>query len=117
MGTIQHKAVLVTGSDYTEKCFTKAYNKAKKLFPKQLISNKLEGVTNGYSSFLVAPCGSKLGWNEDVDHTDSIKEFVDFLEGLKYDDGSTSVKYVYVTFGELGLTVEDYMGHDIYEEE
>lgn len=117
MGTIQHKAVLVTGSDFGEMRLTTAHKKAKELFPKQLVSDILEAVTNGYGSFFIAPCGSKIGWPDEDSHQDSINKLVEFLEELKYEDGSTSVKYLYVTFGELGLTVQDYMGHDVYEDE
>lgn len=112
MGTMQHKAMVVTGIDHGENKLTKAYKKARKLFPKQLVSKRLPALTNGYESFLIAPSGSKVGWNPDVDHETAMKEFVEYLETLKYSDGSTSVKYVYLTFGELGLTIEDYMGHD-----
>lgn len=112
MGTIQHKAIIVTGLDHNEKRFTCAHNKAKKLFP-GLVSKKIRGVTNGYESFLVAPCGSNLWWPEDTGHQESLDKFIEFLESLKYEDGSTSVQYVYTTFGEQGLTVQDHMGHDI----
>lgn len=99
--------------DGTENRFSAAYNKAKKLFPK-LVSRRIKGLTNGYDSFFVGSSGSKEWWPTDDEYQANMKELIEFLEDLKYEDGSTSVKYVYITFGELGLTVKDYMGHDLH---
>ena len=115
MGMIQHKVMVVTGSDYGRyKPLSRAHNKAKKLFA-GLVSRRIRGLTNGYESFLVASCGSQLGWSEDSLHQERLDNFIEFLESLKYEDGSTSVGYVYATFGDVGLTIRDHLGHEIDE--
>jgi hypothetical protein len=106
MGTIQHKTIIVTGSNFKpENKLTKAHKKATKLFP-DLVSPRIKSLTNGYESFLIAPCGSKLGWETDSDHDLAIEKFIGYLNSLKYEDGSTSVEYVYISFGELGTKLE-----------
>lgn len=107
MGTIHHTAIIVTGSDFSDNAFTKAYAEAKRIFPEHLVSEMGKKVTNGYSTFTVHPCGSKIGWDTSNQHLASVDDFVSFLNSLKYEDGSTSVPYVVVSFGELGLQVRD----------
>jgi len=115
MGNVQHKTIVVTGFDSGRiKRFTRAHNKAKILFP-GLVSRRIRGVTNGYESFLVASCGSQLGWSEDSLHQGRLDNFIEFLESLKYEDGSTNVGYVYATVGDVGLTIRDHLGHEIDE--
>ena len=117
MGIMQHKALIVTGLQSTgDARVKKARTKALKLFPKESVSKLCGMGINGYTSFFIAPCGSKVGWNPDVEHEESLGNFIEYLESLKYEDGSTCVKYVYVTFGELGLTVQDYMGNEFFAE-
>jgi hypothetical protein len=66
MGYIRHNAIIVTGSDCTDiggKHDTlAARDKAIDLgLP---CSEIVRGTTNGYTSFLIAPDGSKEGWQE-----------------------------------------------------
>lgn len=117
MGTIQHKAMIVTGYDFgRERKLSQTYTKAKKLFPKELISLKPKKVMNGYASFTIMPCGSKLGWELDQEHDKSIRELMNYIDNLRDEDGSNAVEYVYITFGELGLTTDTNVYYDCNEE-
>lgn len=72
---------------------------------------------NGYKSFMVAPCGSKIGWEQSNDFLEAVDQFIGFLDKLKYEDGSTSVQYVRIDYGEMGLQVQDYRGNDLTAED
>jgi hypothetical protein len=53
---------------------------------------------NGYQSFLVAPDGSKEGW-QDSDEGDVARDAIKaYLRSLAYDDGSTRFGWVEVQF-------------------
>jgi hypothetical protein len=60
MGYIRHDAIIVTTWD--AKRLGKARDKALELG--LLATEIIEGVVNGYVSFLIAPDGSKEGWPE-----------------------------------------------------
>lgn len=119
MGTIHHTALVVTGSDYNfgpkkdHNQLTKAHKKAVQLFGKDLVSPIIGPVTNGYLSFIVSPSGSKLGWDTAQEHERAMDEMIGHLEGIRYEDGSTCVKYVKVSYGELGLQVSDWRGNEL----
>ena len=81
MGYICHHAIVVTGWGDRIKA---AHAKAKELQP--CVSELVEGINN-YSTFLVAPDGSKEGW-EDSDKGDASRDaFVAWLR-LQWEDGS-----------------------------
>lgn len=104
MGTIHHTAVIVTSFD--EKALKKAFKKALSLFGDDSVSEFVGTGMNGYSSFLVAPCGSKLGWEMSDDHLENIDKLVNFLDTMAFDDGSSVISYVKVSYGEHGLQTE-----------
>jgi len=60
MGYIRHDAIVVTGSDYNSS-LADARDKAIELG--LLCSPIVDGAVNGYLSFLIAPDGSKEGWD------------------------------------------------------
>ena len=115
MGTIHHTAVVVTGPE--DKRLTKAHKKAIKLFGKDSVTKLCGQGVNGYLSFMVAPTGSKMGWETQNTYLKNVDIFVKFLETFKYEDGSTSVKFVKLSYGELGLDVFDYRGNELYAED
>lgn len=123
MGTIHHTALVVTGSDYEfgkeeeNNLLTKAHKKAVKLFGKELVSPIVGPVTNGYMSFFVSPSGSKLGWDTAQEHEKAMDEMVGHLDSIRYEDGSTCVKYVKVSYGECGLEVQDWRGYDLFADD
>jgi hypothetical protein len=109
MGYIRHHAIVVTGWD--EK-FERAHAKAVELFKdiarnvlhrkegRSLVSPIIPGIVNGYKSFFVAPDGSKEGWEESDNANTARDRFVEYLRAQANDDGSTSLRYVEVQFGD-----------------
>lgn len=110
MGYIRHHAIIVTS--YSEKLITEVHGEAKKAFnnayedrsfiesPEELVSPIVESITNGYYSFFIAPDGSKEGW-EESDYGDMArKRVIDFIDSLAYEDGSNSVSYAELFYGD-----------------
>lgn len=126
MGTIHHTALVVTGSDYDfgdkfpekeKNLLTKSHQKAIKLFGKEQVSDIIGSGMNSYKSFFISPSGSKVGWPEAGKHEEAMEEMVGFLLSIRYDDGSTCVKFAKVGYGELGLDVTDWRGNELYAED
>jgi hypothetical protein len=96
MGRIWHHAIVV--SSYMEDLIRRAHLKAESLGCNCTDVTR-EGV-NGWASFLVAPDGSKEGW-PDSDEGDARRDsFISWLDAQRYEDGSTSLYWVEVSFGE-----------------
>lgn len=104
MGIIQHNAVLATTWDVKQ--YTKAYEWIRRL---DLSSQKqfLIGVPliNGEVTIVLVPDGSKEGWNSSRDGDILRASFIQFLNEQKYDNGSSSWKWVEVAYGELGVQI------------
>ena len=112
MGTIQHKAMLVTSCDLKQ--LKKAHTKALKLFDKSNVTKITGCGMNGYKTFVIVPCGSKLEWPEDVEHDESMAKFKEYCDDkFTYEDGSSAISRVLVNYGELGLQAEDDKGHQL----
>lgn len=104
MGYMKHHAIIVTSWD--EKYLKPAHDKAVDLFyPIADVTEMTSPAMNGFTSFMVAPDGSKEGW----DHSDrgdrARDEFVQWLRDQAYDDGSSAYGWVEVQF-------DDDEGHD-----
>ena len=56
-------------------------------------------MVNGSRSFLVAPDGSKEGWLESATGDAMRSEFVAYLRSLAYEDGSTPLSWVELSYG------------------
>lgn len=97
MGYIKHDAILVTS--WNEELFKKAYSKAIIVFG-ALVSDIVDSQTNRYKTFMVAPDGSKEGWELSDAYDKKREEFVEYLESLSYGDGSSSIDYVWVWYDE-----------------
>jgi hypothetical protein len=65
-----------------------------------LVSGIVPAIANGYGSFLVAPDGSKEGWDESANGDLLRDRIVAYLETCRHGDGSTSFDYVEVQFGD-----------------
>lgn len=95
MGHMRHNAIIVTSWD--KDLLIEAHTVAKKNF-KQITPITPEAV-NGYVSFLIAPDGSKEGW----DHSDrgdrARATFLRWLNSRRYDDDSITLDWIEVQFG------------------
>ena len=96
MGYMRHHAIIVTSWD--EELLKKAHDKAVTIF------NQVAPITptdiNGYVSFMVAPDGSKEGWAESEMGDDKRNELTEWIESQRYSDGSMSIDYVEIQFGD-----------------
>lgn len=97
MGYMVHHAIIVTAG---EEDIKKIHRKAKRIF--EYVSPISPVAVNGYQSFFIPPDGSKEGWDPS-DQGDLDREtFLDYLEKQRYKDGSTSLDYAEVQFGDEG---------------
>lgn len=97
MGYIKHHAIIVTSWDVKQ--LKEVHNKAVEIFDSQ-VSSIVQSKINGYESFFISPDGSKEGWG-DSDLGDKRRDvFIDFLESKNYSDGSSSLSYVELFYGE-----------------
>jgi len=98
MGYMKHHSIIVTAWD--EDKIKEAHNKAMELFDNKLISELVDGVTNSYKSFFIAPDGSKEGWTESIVYDGARGKFLNWLWKQNYDDGSNIFAWVIVSFDE-----------------
>lgn len=100
MGTMQHHSIIVTSQiDLIEK----AHEVATGLMPH--VSPIIGGGANGQRSFAVLPDGSKEGWAESDVADDARAALIRWIDAQAYDDGSNSLSFVLVEFGELGESI------------
>lgn len=92
MGYHIHHAIVVTSWD--DKYLNVAHARAKEMF-KHLVSNITGPGTNGFISFLIAPDGSKEGWDTSNEHDDQREEFCDWLDS----EEELGVDYFEAAFG------------------
>jgi len=89
MGWIRFHGIVVTGQkedEYTKDRtwnIKRAHEKATELG--LLVSNIVDGQTNGYSSIFIAPDGSKEGWNTSDDFDAKREQFKEWLKGRGFD--------------------------------
>lgn len=83
MTRIRLQGIIVTGMMDDEYSRDKPYNilraHEKALELQLLASNVVNGVINGYASFLIAPDGSKVGHDTSAQFTARRKEFIRWL--------------------------------------
>lgn len=106
MGYIRHRAIVVTGTydGWAGRAHAKAEELAREHgiggYAERLVSPLLGPSVNDTESFFVAPDGSKEGW-EMSDEGDAFRDaFVDWLEGQRYEDGSSPLAWVEVQYGD-----------------
>jgi len=92
MGWMRHHGIVVTSWD--RPLLLTAHGKACQVFPEGHITEPTEKQTNGYSSFLVAPDGSKEGWEESDEGDCRRREFIDWLRTQVHEDGSSNLDWI-----------------------
>lgn len=108
MGYMRHHAIIVTTWD--EILAAHAYEKAVSLFRDiAAVSPILRSSVNVYSTFLIAPDGSKEGWGHSVAGDRARLAFIEYLDSRRYEDGSSSLSWCLVRYG-------DEEGQDVLED-
>ncbi|MDD7813722.1 hypothetical protein PP713_14220 [Mycobacterium sp. CSUR Q5927] len=102
MGYMCHHAIVVTS--WNEELIEEAHSRAFE--SGAAVSNIVPGSANEYYSFLVAPDGSKEGWDESDAGDRRRDELIAWLDEQRYEDGSTSLAWVEVQFGDGELHTE-----------
>ena len=108
MGYMRYHAIVV--SSWNDTLLHEARAEAVRIFavlnaefgsaPAQPPSLIMPSSTNGIGTFLVPPDGSKEGWPESDAGNKRRDEFVAWLNSKVYDDGSTSLRWVEVQYGD-----------------
>jgi hypothetical protein len=80
MGYFAHHAIVV--SSWDEKSIKRAHKLAYRLF-KGMVTNVTDAATNGERSFLVAPDGSKEGWETSERHDELRGKFKSWMRKQK----------------------------------
>ena len=112
MGTIQHKVVIATYSNYPEDCIdradlVRALNKAVdgadkwRIVVDEVLVGPISAPANGYISYILTTDGSKLGWELHGQGDDLRSAFYDYML-----DNARGVEMVEVSYGELGTGIE-----------
>lgn len=102
MGCIRHHAIVVTTR--LDNRIDTARQKAIELG--MTVTSIADEVTNGYLSFLVAPDGSKEGWEESAAGDERRAAFKEWLRSQEYEDGSSPFSWVEVMYGDDAGGVE-----------
>lgn len=111
MGYYNHKTIVVTGEG---EHLDNAYKKAKELFSVDDEGNNVNMVSdmvgtgiNGYQSFFISPCGSKVGWEMDNYFNKKYDEMTEYLnsEDCKFEDGSSFLSWIFVEYGDFGAKI------------
>jgi hypothetical protein len=90
MGWIRHHGMVVTGIADQDWSKDRPYNitlaHAKATDLGLLVSNIVNGTTNGYASIFIAPDGSKEGWDTSDQFNGRREQFIDWLkQGTGFD--------------------------------
>ena len=101
MGYIKHNTIIVISCDDEE--LKKTRDKAIKIFKKsfkedvpngdRLVSEIINSISNGYSSFFICPDGSKEGWSTSQNGYTARELFCDWL------DKKDTCDYIEICFG------------------
>lgn len=97
MGHVTHHAIIVTS--WETKRLASARAEARKIFGKEAVTTVAESQCNGYSTFMIAPDGSKFGWNESDEGDMRRNAFIEHLKSYDYEDGSSPLEWVEVAYG------------------
>jgi hypothetical protein len=108
MGYMCHHAIIVTS--WNDSLLAVAHAEAERLAEAAaaedlihdwpIVSPIIASAVNDYGTFVIAPDGSKEGWVTS-DHGDALRAaFIEWIEAQRYDDGSTSLDYALVQFGD-----------------
>lgn len=98
MSFMKHHAIIVTS--VMDSMINEIHKEAKMIFDEKLVSEIITSNVNGYKSFFVAPDGSKEEWPESAAGDTKRKLFTDAIEKRNHPDGSNSIKFVEVYYGD-----------------
>ena len=74
--------------------------KASKIFGDEHVSELIETHLNNIMSFFISPDGSNEGWEASDKGDDNRDAFIEWLESLRYDDGSSPLAWAEVQYGD-----------------
>jgi len=97
MGYIKHHTIVVTS--FSDELIKESHEKAKSIHG-ELVSELVLSTSNSWTSFFVAPDGSKEGWPASDTGDSKRHEFIDYLDSLNHSDGRGSISYCELFFGE-----------------
>lgn len=104
MGIIHHNAVLATTWNVNAASSLRHWISNLTIEEQKLFA-EAGSLVNGYSTFLLAPDGSKEKW-PDSDHGEEIRaKFIQRLLSDNYEDNSSPWSWAEVGYGELGLQI------------
>ena len=106
MGWHRHHAIVVTS--FNQDSIEWAWDQAHEIFQEGRIApitDITEAGVNDYRSFLIAPDGSKEGWNDSETADIARNVFITWLESKRFEDGSSLLNWVEVEFSN---EYEDY---------
>jgi hypothetical protein len=124
MGEIKHHAIIVTAT-YGEPTLGSrtsgeerhwaeiAYRQAIDIFGSAQVTTPTPSLLNATRSFLVAPDGSKEGWEDSDEGDQRREEFVEWLRGQAYDDGSSPLAWIELYFAAEQQFMGDFPGAEI----
>jgi hypothetical protein len=95
MGYMKHDAIVVTS--WSPEALEEAAEKAREIGfevigPSRPIINKI-------STFLVCPDGSNEGWDESDEFDKKRVTFIEYLNGVRYEDNSSCLSWVALAYG------------------
>lgn len=115
MGYMRHDAIVVTS--WSAQWILDAYNQAIDLGLQVL--GPSEEVTNDYRSILICPDGSKEGWPESDTYNQLRLQYIDWLNSVKFSDGSSTLSWVAVSFNNdyhATITAQSFANRTYFEE-
>ena len=65
----------------------------------------IPSIVNSKTTIVLAPSGSKKGWDTNLIAESFRDAFIAKLEGYKYEDGSSPINWIEVGYGEFGQTI------------
>ena len=97
MGVVIHEAMIVTSWDAV--LLGAARQAAINLFGERYVSPLTPTMINQYRTFIIQSSGSKQGWEESEVHHARLIAMTVSLRGMAHEDGSNSVEWVVVQYG------------------
>lgn len=102
MGYMSHNVIVVTS--WSRKDLTNAINKAIE-FGLYVVCPSDE-TSNGISSFMICPDGSKEGWDESNYFDELRKNYISYLNSIRYEDNSSPLSWFEARYGSDDRSVE-----------
>lgn len=104
MGYTKHHAIIV--SSWNDKALKEIHQTAFNIFDKQ-VSSIVRGQVNLTDTFMIGPDGENDDHPGSEIHDEKRFEFICYLENYKYEDGSSCISFVELSYGdEVGLQPE-----------